>query len=153
MQDSGSGAGWAASGLVAQALRQRGRLRLRVNGTSMLPSVLPGDVVFVRHGGADAARCGDLVLFQREQRLYVHRVVARQGAALVTQGDANPQPDGRVQASEFLGTVVRQLRGGSAFTPSGRPSGLLRAASALFRRSSHASRLFSRMHALLAPRP
>ncbi|MES2937493.1 MAG: S24/S26 family peptidase [Pseudomonadota bacterium] len=139
--------------LAAQVLRQRGRLPLRVNGTSMLPSVLPGDVVFVRHGGADAARCGDLVLFQREQRLYVHRVIGRQGADLVTQGDANPRPDDQVQASEFLGTVVRQWRGGSAFTPRDRPTGLSRAASALFRRSSGASRLFSRMHALLAPRP
>lgn len=139
--------------LAAQVLRQRGRLPLRVNGTSMLPSVLPGDVVFVRHGGADAARCGDLVLFQRGQRLYVHRVIGRQGAALLTQGDANPQPDDQVHASEFLGTVVRQWRGGSAFTPRGRPTGLSRAASALFRRSSRASRLFSRVHALLAPRP
>lgn len=152
MQHGGGEAGETAGTLVAQALRRRGRLRLRVNGTSMLPAVLPGDVVFVRHCGAESARCGDLVLFQRGERLYVHRVVARQGAALVTQGDANPQADGSVQAGEFLGTVVRQLRGGSAFTPRGRPGGLSRAASALFRRSTGASRLFSRMHALLAPR-
>jgi phage repressor protein C with HTH and peptisase S24 domain len=136
--------------LAAQTLRQRGRLRLRVTGTSMLPSVMPGDVVFVRRCGAAAARCGELVLFQRGQRLYVHRVVARDGAALLTQGDANPQPDAAVQPPEFLGRVVRQLRAGVAFTPRQRPHGVARAAAALFRRSAGASRWFSRVHALLA---
>lgn len=139
--------------LAAQTLRQRGRLRLRVNGTSMLPAVLPGDVVFVRRCDAGAARSGELVLFQREQRLYVHRVVARDGAMLVTRGDANPQADVPVQPSEFLGRVVRQLRGGNAFRPLRAPHGVARAAAALFRRSSRASRWFSRVHALLSPRP
>ncbi|MBA2675886.1 S26 family signal peptidase, partial [Ramlibacter sp.] len=126
--------------LAAQTLRQRGRLRLRVTGTSMLPSVLPGDVVFVRRCDGGAMQCGELVLFQRAQRLYVHRVVGRDGAALVTQGDANPQCDGPVQPSEFLGRVVRQLRGGTAFRPLQQPQGVARAAAALFRRSSRASR-------------
>jgi signal peptidase I len=136
--------------LAAQTLRQRGRLRLRVSGTSMLPAVLPGDVVFVRRCAAGAAQCGELVLFQRGPRFYVHRVVAHDGGGLVTRGDANPQPDSPVLPSEFLGKVVRQLRAGAAYTPPLQPRGVARAAAALFRRSSRAAHWFSRAHALLA---
>jgi signal peptidase I len=139
--------------LAVRTLRRRGRLALRVTGASMLPSVLPGEVVFVRQGGIAGARRGELVLFRRDGRLFVHRVVARgDGGALVTRGDANPASDGTVRPAEFLGRVVRQLRRGRAFTPHREPPAAVRAAAALFRRSTLAVRCFLRVHAMLAAR-
>jgi signal peptidase I len=138
--------------LAVQTLRQRGRLTMRVTGTSMLPSILPSDIVFVQRCDAQAARRGEIVVFQRGRRLYVHRVTACREGALITQGDANPEPDAPVQPLEFLGKVVRQFRGGKAFRPESRFKGLTRAAAALFRRSSSASRWFTRAHAMVLGR-
>jgi len=101
---------------IAGALRRRGRISLRVYGTSMLPLVRPGDVALVRQASLENVRCGDVVLFKRENHLVVHRIVEKRGtleaAEFFAKGDAHPHSDGRVEEKELLGRVVRLYRGG-----------------------------------------
>jgi signal peptidase I len=108
------GSGDAAK--IAAALRRHGHISLRVQGTSMLPWVRPGDIARIRKVSMDAIRCGDVVLFRRENRLFVHRIVEKGGslnaAAFRAKGDAHPTCDGLVEQQEFLGRVVRIYRGG-----------------------------------------
>jgi signal peptidase I len=96
---------------VSAHLARRGHVCLRVHGTSMLPWVRPRDIVLVRRASADAARCGDLVLFARNGQLFVHRVIAKKQFAgslqVLAKGDAHPHPDAAVAPDEFLGRVVR----------------------------------------------
>jgi len=96
---------------VSAHLARRGRVCLRVHGTSMLPWVQPRDIVLVRRTSVDGARCGDLVLFARNGRLFVHRVIAKRQFAgslqVLAKGDAHPHPDAVVGREEFLGRVVR----------------------------------------------
>lgn len=103
---------------IAQLLEQRGRIRLRVRGTSMLPWVRPGDVVLIRRAGISDVRCGDVVLFKRHDRLVVHRLVEKRGslnaAEFSAKGDAHPTGDGIVEQQEMLGRVVRLYRGHKA---------------------------------------
>jgi len=61
--------------LIADALRIRGRVLLRTYGSSMLPWMRPGDISRVRKTSVENVRCGDLVLFRRHDRLFVHRIV------------------------------------------------------------------------------
>jgi hypothetical protein len=61
--------------LAAEVLRSFGKLRLRANGSSMLPAVWPGDILYIQGQDAPAALPGDIVLFGREGRLVAHRVV------------------------------------------------------------------------------
>jgi hypothetical protein len=100
---------------IADALKRRGRIALRVHGTSMLPWVQPGDVALVRQASLDHVRCGDVVLFRRENHLLVHRIVEKRGsldaAEYFAKGDAHPNSDGRVEEKELLGRVVRLYRG------------------------------------------
>jgi hypothetical protein len=100
---------------IADALKRRGRISLRVHGTSMLPWVQPGDVALVRRASLDHVRCGDVVLFRRENHLLVHRIVEKRGsldaAEYFAKGDAHPNSDGRVEEKELLGRVVRLYRG------------------------------------------
>src|SRR5260370_42187200 len=84
--------------LIADALRIRGRVLLRTYGSSMLPWMRPGDISRVRRTSVENVRCGDLVLFRRDNRLFVHRILdernklcVRQGSA---KGDAHPKPGG-----------------------------------------------------------
>jgi hypothetical protein len=100
---------------ITDALKRRGRISLRVHGTSMLPWVQPGDVALVRQASLDNVRCGDVVLFRRENHLLVHRIVEKRGtleaAQFFAKGDAHPNSDGRVEEKELLGRVVRLYRG------------------------------------------
>ena len=73
---------------IASALKRRGRIALRVQGTSMLPWVRPQDIALIRQTTLENVRCGDLVLFRHEDYLFVHRIVkktrhAGSGTALV----------------------------------------------------------------------
>ena len=61
----------------------------------------------------DAYRPGDVVLFSRKGRLFVHRVVELSGGAVVTRGDSMLDADPPVAVSDVLGRVEAIERGGS----------------------------------------
>lgn len=71
---------------------------------SMEPTLSKGDLIFVRQ--ADTAELGDVVVYQAENSLIVHRVVTKSGDTLVTQGDANNAPDDPIDAAQIKGVVV-----------------------------------------------
>jgi hypothetical protein len=104
------------AGKIAAALQRRGRISLRVQGTSMLPWVRPGDIARIRKVSTDAIRCGDVVLFRRKDHLFVHRIIEKSGsldaAEFRAKGDAHPTCDGMVEKQELLGRVVRLYRRG-----------------------------------------
>jgi hypothetical protein len=101
---------------IAGALKRRGRISLRVHGTSMQPWVRPKDIALIRRISIENVRCGDVVLFRRESHLFVHRIVEKRGsldaARLFAKGDAHPSSDGVVQEQELLGRVMRIYRNG-----------------------------------------
>jgi len=101
---------------IADALRIRGRVLLRTYGSSMLPWMRPGDISRVRRTSVENVRCGDLVLFRRDNRLFVHRIVDERVTLGVRQvsakGDAHPQSDGWLEMDELLGRVVCIYRRG-----------------------------------------
>ena len=62
--------------MAADVLCRSGELRLRVTGASMLPSLWPGDLLLIRRAQLSEIAPEDLVLFSRQQRFFVHRVLA-----------------------------------------------------------------------------
>lgn len=105
----------ASTALAEEVVRSFGEVRLRVLGTSMAPSVLPGDVVSVRQAKLEEMSVGEIVLFSRGGRFFVHRVVSTCAASaiprLITRGDRLGCDDPPVNSSEFLGHVVSIERG------------------------------------------
>jgi signal peptidase I len=101
---------------IAAALQRCGHISLRVQGTSMLPWVRPGDIARIGKVLTGAIRCGDVVLFRRENRLFVHRIIEKGGsldaAEFRAKGDAHPTCDGVVEQQELLGRVVWLYRSG-----------------------------------------
>lgn len=110
--------GFDAPRSIAQRIRANGSVCFRVQGGSMFPWLRAGDVVFARLCALEQARAGQVVLFERDARLFVHRVLQHTtensaGIArplLITKGDALDGPDAPVSSSEFLGRVIRLNR-------------------------------------------
>jgi len=99
-----------ACSMASEVVRTFGKVRLRVFGTSMLPSILPGDLISVQRAGLSGISSGEIVLYSREGRLFAHRVVGRAGSRedprLITRGDRLSHNDPPVSSSELLGRVT-----------------------------------------------
>jgi len=102
--------------LAGEVLRSFGNLRFKATGSSMLPSVWPGDTLVVERVTPDQVRAGAVVLVGRNGRLCAHRVVSvAEGSGSprwITQGDANSAPDQPVSEGELLGRVSYLIRAG-----------------------------------------
>ena len=104
-----------ACGLAEEVVRAFGEVRLRVFGTSMVPSILPGDLVLIQRASLHEISPGEVVLFLQKGRLFVHRVVDRkimaaagspEESCLITCGDRLRHEDPPVTALELVGRVV-----------------------------------------------
>jgi len=101
--------------LAIEVLRSLGEARLAVGGASMLPSIWPGDVLEIHRVAAADLAPGDILVFARENRLVVHRVLRvngeTDGVVLITRGDCSPRADSPISAEELLGRVRAIRRG------------------------------------------
>ena len=93
--------------LAAEVLRSTGRVQLAAFGYSMLPNLWPGDHLTIEARPFEQIEVGEIVLFARHDRLFLHRVVRIDKDHLITRGDAMPLMDPPVSARELMGTVTR----------------------------------------------
>jgi len=144
----------ASKALVEDVVRSFGEVRLRILGTSMVPAMLPGDLVSVRRAGLDEISEGEVVLFFQNGRLCVHRVVGRNVVSaagntkepcLIARGDRLRHDDPPVSSKELLGRVVSIERDNHniELAPHGSNSLLAR----LLRASDRATYLYLRLSA------
>jgi signal peptidase I len=131
--------------LAAEVLRSSGALRLQVTGSSMLPTVWPGDTLLIESVENCPVSVGDIVLFSRDRRLFVHRVTgtidASGGLEILTRGDAMPRPDPPVPEGDLLGKVCYISRNGKIIAPSKTPRWTERMIAAFVRSSDFAARV------------
>jgi len=102
--------------LAEGLLRQTGELRFVARGASMLPAIYPGDEIIVHRAGLAGVKAGEVVLFRRQDRWFLHRVrEILQGAPqprLITQGDGLDSPDAPICSEELLGRAEFFVRNG-----------------------------------------
>ena len=137
----------AKCSLAAEALRRFGELRLRVSGSSMLPALWPGDLLVIRRAPLAELSRGDLVLFLRQGRFFVHRVLEVSASGLLTRGDALAAPDPPVSPQELLGRVISIWRNGRSAPPLP-PGWLARSLACLVGRSTRVHDLVIRLRGL-----
>ena len=107
--------------LLRELIQTSGQVRVRANGTSMVPTIWPGEeLVIQRLSGQIFA--GDIVAFLRDQRLFIHRTIAVDGATVTTQGDRLAAADAPVSHEQILGTVAKVVRRGNGVVLSREPS-------------------------------
>jgi len=107
--------------MAADLLRRGERMSLCVRGSSMLPSLFPGDVLTFRQCSPSEIVVGDIVLFLREGRCFIHRVAERKAVGgdsrILTRGDALPACDAPVGETEVLGRLMAVERKGWRLPP------------------------------------
>jgi signal peptidase I len=107
--------------LAAEALRSWGELKLRATGVSMLPTLWPGDILTVQSFRPEEVEPGEIVLYMRQDRFFIHRVVSknlgRDEAFLITRGDCMSENDPPVGKRELLGRITEVRRADLVFLP------------------------------------
>jgi signal peptidase len=138
-------------GLAAEMLRGRGTVRLELRGTSMLPSLWPGDLLTIQCVEHNQVVPGDIVLVMRDNRFFAHRLIGKQHdqdcVTLITRGDAVPQNDPPVATSEVLGRVSGVRRGSRILVPSQRVSLFHRVLAWMLCHQDHFRSVALRIHA------
>lgn len=132
--------------LVADALRSWGELKLRATGISMLPALWPGDLLTIQSHQPEQVELGEIVLYMRGGRFFIHRVASKtlgaKGTFLITRGDCMAENDPPVSSGELLGRITEIQRAGSVFMPARKLSQISRIAAymlchwSLFRRAT-----------------
>ncbi len=87
-------------------------LRIPVQGTSMCPTLQPGDICQVQVMPAPFGS-GDIIVFWAGKGLVVHRVLLRVKEQVVTRGDNQTWIDRPIPLSRVLGVVVTAQRAGT----------------------------------------
>jgi hypothetical protein len=91
-------------------------VRFRALGGSMFPAIRSGDVLSIRHCSPDGVEPGDVVLMLDDDRVFVHRLMAKHlqpdRPGLVTRGDAHWRNDPARPPTALLGKVVMLTRKG-----------------------------------------
>jgi hypothetical protein len=95
--------------LAADGLRAGGRLRLRVRGESMLPSLWPGDEVEIASCPVEDIRKGEVVLAMRDGRFFLHRFVGRLPGGFLLRGDSMPAADSEFPVEALLGRLSQPI--------------------------------------------
>jgi signal peptidase I len=149
MSGSGNVLPALACGLAGEVVRTFGEVRLRVFGTSMAPSILPGDLISIQRTRLREISPGEVVLFSQEGRLFVHRVVCSAGSPeelhLITRGDRLSHNDPPVSPSEFLGRVISVERGNRKIDFAVRKSRWMRPIVRLLQTSDYATYAYVRL--------
>ena len=100
---------------LCSALLERGNaVRFRVQGESMRPNLLDGDLVTVAPVAPGELRPGDVALIQNADGLLIHRVVESEPVSgrIVTSSDTGLEPD--PSPSCALGRAVARSRAGNS---------------------------------------
>lgn len=92
----------------------------------MLPTLWPGDLLTVQCLGAEEVEPGEIVLYMRRDRFFVHRIVSKklgpEDGSLITRGDCMSADDPPLGRNELLGKVTEVQRSDSIFSPARRLS-------------------------------
>jgi signal peptidase len=139
--------GEAARELIVEALRAGNPAVIRVGGSSMIPTIWPGDTIEIAPADNASIGTGRVVLYSRDGRLYAHRIVeiddaGRARQRIVTRGDALAVDDPAIDCPEILGVVSAVIRQGRRIQLAERaPSHRARLLAFAIRNSSIARRL------------
>ncbi len=132
--------------LISQILQEGRNVRFRAPGKSMRPAILDGDVLIVAPIKPHAIKRGDIILYQADNHIIVHRVIDIESArsyisqprcssdhgsdnregrkrsththySYILRGDASYSYDEPVHADQVLGKIIIVERNSQSINP------------------------------------
>src|SRR5579864_7139215 len=91
--------------LVSSMLRTGGAVKIKALGTSMLPTIWPGDILVIESISHDQLVCGELLAVRVQNEIRVHRLLEKTAPDWITRGDSMPQNDPAISPNDVLGRV------------------------------------------------
>jgi signal peptidase len=79
---------------------------------SMEPYLSVNDLVLIRE--TDDVKVGDVVVYESEGNLIIHRIIEKNGDEIVTQGDANSVADAPFDISSLKGKMIAHIQAAGA---------------------------------------
>jgi signal peptidase I len=98
--------------IIQQLVQDQKEIEIPVYGLSMFPFLLPGYLVRIKHVYFDDVKSGDIILFERIQKLVLHRVIRKKKDFIQTKGDSLTQWDKKIGRDDFIALVVAYKRKG-----------------------------------------
>jgi hypothetical protein len=85
----------------------------------MIPTIWPEDVLMISKISPEDIQPGQIALYRRDRRLFIHRVVVNSGNTeqVLMRGDCMPLTDPPVPIRDLLGRVDFILRNGEKIVP------------------------------------
>lgn len=75
-----------------------------VNGNSMYPTLKNDDFLVARK--TTSVDVGDIICFEQNDKLIVHRIIYKNGNVIITKGDFNELQDEKISINQIKGKVV-----------------------------------------------
>jgi len=135
--------------LAVEVLRSSGAICLQAFGTSMLPSIWPGEVLRIENRSGKEIVPGDIVLVARDRRFVVHRLIEKHDSHWITRGDSLPQNDAPVTDVQVLGKVSAIHRMSRVIIPNRRATPLVRLLAGMLCRWDSLRNIALRVHSFL----
>lgn len=94
--------------LMVNVFQKGGSLRFCASGASMWPFIRNGDIITLMPSRKKNLENGDIVAFvsDNNNKLTIHRIIAKRDNSYLIKGDNTSSPDGWVQNEKILGVVA-----------------------------------------------
>ena len=96
--------------LIKESLEKIKMVRFRALGSSMFPFIKNGDIITVKYINSKDIVIGDILLYQRDEKFFVHRLIDKRrnnnNIYYITKGDNLPNSDLPIEISSIKGKVV-----------------------------------------------
>lgn len=98
-------------------LQTKQNFYIKSQGKSMLPIILPDDLVYYKKIPYKKCQVNDLVMIRKGKVIITHRIISKSKNYLITKGDNSPTSDGKIYPTQIIGKVYQVKRNGKIFNP------------------------------------
>ena len=94
--------------IIGKILKSNLPVRVRTQGTSMLPFIRTGDYVVIKPTRWQEVKVGDIIVYSdnAQGNIFCHRLVKKQDSILTPKGDSHIQGYERILQDSLLGKVI-----------------------------------------------
>lgn len=91
--------------MVLALLADGKEVKLKMQGTSMFPSIKPGEFAVIKPIDFTTLRVGQVIVFQEGSRWVAHRLLEIQNEHFIAQGDSLITADLPIEKTQLIGVV------------------------------------------------